>query len=161
MLSILDTWIWTLTQDVCPCAFGGVQAQLNSFWTSAIVVSFMTQLLYRRYQFNNFAGTKLHIMLIYILLWLKCFSLHKDTTPPQPNHIVTPTHVEPEHYNTWNKYTVSRKLLKMDVLTFETCWAVNSETIKRVTSSWYTFIQSGRNVSKFWRKMLTNFQGAF
>jgi len=32
---------------------------------------------------------------------LKCiFSLHKDTTPPQPNHAVTPTHIEPEQYNT-------------------------------------------------------------
>jgi hypothetical protein len=29
-----------------------------------------------------------------------CFSLHKDTTPPQPNHTVTPTHIEPEKYNT-------------------------------------------------------------
>ena len=26
-------------------------------------------------------------------------SLHKDTTPPQPNHKVTPTHIEPEQYN--------------------------------------------------------------
>ena len=29
----------------------------------------------------------------------------------------------------------------MDVLTFETCWAVNGEIIKRVTSSWSIFIQ--------------------
>ena len=29
----------------------------------------------------------------------------------------------------------------MDVRTFETCWAVNSEIIKRVTSSWSIFIQ--------------------
>jgi len=28
------------------------------------------------------------------------FSLHKDTTPSQPNHTVTPTHIEPEQYNT-------------------------------------------------------------
>ena len=56
-------------------------------------------------------------------MWLKhCFSLHKDTTPPQPNHTVTPTLIEPEKYNTWNKSTVNRNLLKMDVLTFETCW---------------------------------------
>jgi hypothetical protein len=27
------------------------------------------------------------------------FSLHKDTTTPQPNHTVTPTHIEPEQYN--------------------------------------------------------------
>jgi hypothetical protein len=71
-------------------------------------------------------------------------SLHKDTTPPQPNHTVTPTHIEPEQYNTWNKSTVSRKFLKMDVLTFETCWAVNSEIKKQVTSSWFVFIQLSR-----------------
>ena len=45
---------------------------------------------------------------------------------------------------TWNKSTVSRKLLKMDVLTFETCWAVNSEIIKQMTSSWSIFIQIWR-----------------
>ena len=27
----------------------------------------------------------------------QCFSLHTDTTPPQPNHNVTPTHIEPEN----------------------------------------------------------------
>jgi len=27
------------------------------------------------------------------------FSLHPDTTPPQLNHYVTPTHIEPEQYN--------------------------------------------------------------
>ena len=75
-------------------------------------------------------------------------SLHKDTTPPQPNHTVTPTHMEPEQYNTWNKSTISRKLLKMDVLTFETRWAVNSEIIKHVTSSWSSFIQQ---LSQLWR----------
>jgi len=34
-----------------------------------------------------------------------CFSLHTDTTPPQPNHNVTPTHIEPEEYNPWNNST--------------------------------------------------------
>jgi hypothetical protein len=72
---------------------------------------------------------------------IQCYSLYKDTTPPQPNHTVTPKHIEPEKYNTWNKSTISRKLLKMDVPTFETCWAVNGEIIKRVTSSWSIFIQ--------------------
>ena len=48
----------------------------------------------------------------------------------------TPTHIEPEQYNTWNKSTISRKLLKMVVLTFETSWAVNNEIIKQVISSW-------------------------
>ena len=27
------------------------------------------------------------------------------TTPPQPNHNVTPTHIEPEQYNPWNNST--------------------------------------------------------
>jgi len=27
------------------------------------------------------------------------FSLHTDTSPPQPNHNATPTHIEPEQYN--------------------------------------------------------------
>jgi len=30
------------------------------------------------------------------------FSLHPDTTPPQPNHNVTPTHNEPEQYSPLN-----------------------------------------------------------
>jgi len=29
----------------------------------------------------------------------QCFNLHPDTTPPQPNHNVTPAHIEPEQYN--------------------------------------------------------------
>ena len=64
----------------------------------------------------------------------------------QPNHTVTPTHIEPEQYNTWNKSTIIRKLLKMDILTFETCWVVNSEIIKQVTSSWSIFIHRCQNV---------------
>ena len=71
----------------------------------------------------------------------QCFSLHPDTTPPQPNHTVTPTHIVPEQHNTWNKTTISRKLLKMDVLTFETRWAVNSEITMQLTSSLSIFIQ--------------------
>jgi hypothetical protein len=30
------------------------------------------------------------------------YSLHPDTTPPQPNHNVQPTHIVPEQYNPWN-----------------------------------------------------------
>jgi len=36
---------------------------------------------------------------------------------------------------------ISLKLLRMDVLTSETCWALNNETKKQVTSSWSLFIQ--------------------
>ena len=39
---------------------------------------------------------------------------------------------------------ISRKLLRMDVLTSETCWAVNNEIIKQVTCSWSLFIQLSR-----------------
>ena len=35
----------------------------------------------------------------------------------------------------------------MDVLTSETCWAVNNEIIKQVTSSWSPFIQIWINVT--------------
>jgi len=33
------------------------------------------------------------------------WSLQTDTTPPQPNHNVTPTHIEPEQYNPLNNST--------------------------------------------------------
>jgi len=68
-------------------------------------------------------------------------SLHTDTTPTQPNHTVTPTHIVPEQYNQWNNLTNSSKLLRMDVLTSETCWALHNEIKKQVTSRWSIFIQ--------------------
>jgi len=33
------------------------------------------------------------------------FSLHTDTTPTQPNHNITPTHIEPEQHNPGNNST--------------------------------------------------------
>ena len=46
------------------------------------------------------------IDLVRCVLMLCCgFSLHMDTTPPQPNHNVTPTHIEPDQYNPWNNST--------------------------------------------------------
>jgi len=38
---------------------------------------------------------------------------------------ITPTHLMSAQYNLRNNTPSSRKLLKMDVLTSETCWAVN------------------------------------
>jgi len=43
-------------------------------------------------------------MRVGVTLWfgwggVVCLSLHTDTTPPQPNHNVTPTRIEPEQYN--------------------------------------------------------------
>ena len=74
---------------------------------------------------------------------LKCISLHTDTTPPQPHCNVTPTHIEPD---TTHEVTqrISRKLLRMDVLTSETCWALNKVIIKQVASNWPLFTQLSR-----------------
>ena len=49
-------------------------------------------------------------------------------------------------YNTTHEITqqISRKLLRMDVLTSETCWTLNNEIIKQVTSSWSLFIELWR-----------------
>ena len=43
---------------------------------------------------------------------------------------------------------ISRKLLRMDVLTSETCWALNDEIIKQVTSSCSLFIQLSLRLEK-------------
>ena len=40
----------------------------------------------------------------------------------------------------WSTIQISRKLLRMDVLTPETCLTLNNEIIKQVTSSWSLFI---------------------
>ena len=58
-------------------------------------------------------------------------------------------HIHTEQYNTWNNSTISRKLLKMNVLTFETCCAVNGEIIKQVASSRSIFIQSKGNLANY------------
>ena len=41
----------------------------------------------------------------------------------------------------WYPYAGWGTLLRMDVLTYETCWALNNEIIKQLTSSWSLFIQ--------------------
>jgi len=33
------------------------------------------------------------------------YSLYPDTTPSQPDHNVTPTHIEPQQYTPWNNST--------------------------------------------------------
>ena len=39
-------------------------------------------------------------MCVGVTLWFGWGPHH--TTPPQPNHNVTPTHIEPEQHNPWN-----------------------------------------------------------
>ena len=75
-----------------------------------------------------------------------CIRIPHHTTPPQPNHNVTSTHIEPEQYNHEITQQISRKLLRMDVVTSETCWAVNNEIKRQVTSSWSLFIQLSKLV---------------
>ena len=49
------------------------------------------------------------IALVRCVLVLRCGSAgvvcYPDTTPPQPNHTVTPTRIEQEQYNPWNNST--------------------------------------------------------
>ena len=41
----------------------------------------------------------------YVVVWLWWCGIRMQATPPQPNHNVTPTHIEPEQYNPWNNST--------------------------------------------------------
>jgi len=43
-------------------------------------------------------------MCIGVTLWFGCGGVGYNTTTakPQPNHNVTPTHIEPDKYNPWN-----------------------------------------------------------
>jgi hypothetical protein len=80
-----------------------------------------------------------------------------------PHH---PSRTTPWHQHTSNQSNITheitqqinRKLLKMDVLTFETCWALNNEIIKRVTSSWSIFIHLFKSfffllcICRWWKK---------
>ena len=42
---------------------------------------------------------------LFVELFRGLHCLHMDTTPPQSNHNLTPTHIEPEQYNPWNNST--------------------------------------------------------
>jgi len=72
------------------------------------------------------------------VLWL---TLHPETAPPQPNHNVTPTHIEPEQYNPRNNSTNKSQAPEDGCINMETCLALNNEIIKQVTSSWSLFIE--------------------
>ena len=63
---------------------------------------------------------------------------------------MTPSRRKSAHYSLHNNAPSSRKLLKMDVLTSETCWAVNWHN-KQVSSSWSTFIQKTTFQFLLWR----------
>ena len=52
-------------------------------------------------------------LICWVISWVSSgFSLHPDTTPPQPNHNVTPTHIVPEQYNPWHNSTNKSQALE-------------------------------------------------
>ena len=71
------------------------------------------------------------------------YGYHTTTAIPQHN-----TNTHRTRANTTHEITqqISRKLLRMDVLTSETCWALNNEIMKQVTTSWSLFIQLFVNI---------------
>jgi len=73
------------------------------------------------------------------VVWYPYAGWSTATTPLQPNNNVT-QHTSNKS-NTTHEITqqISRKLLRMGVLTSKTCWELNNEIIKQVTSSWSLF----------------------
>jgi len=107
----LDSWIKRDQLDVTCFIISLFNAQLVSdvstsilrnLWLICWVISWVVLLWY-------------DVCWCYVVVWLgwcgirmqakHCFSLHLDTTPPQPNHNVTPTRIVPEQYNPWNNST--------------------------------------------------------
>jgi len=80
-------------------------------------------------------------MCVGVMVWFGCMACiriphHPSQTTAKHQHTLYQT-------NTTHEITqqISHKLLRMDVLKFETCWALNNEIIKQLTSSWSIFIQ--------------------
>ena len=93
------------------------------------------------------------IVLVRCVLVLRCglavvvwypyadFILHTDTTPPQPNRNVTPTHIEPEQYNPRNNSTNKPQAPEDGCINIRNMLSINKEKVKQVTSSWSLFTQ--------------------
>jgi len=78
----------------------------------------------------------------WVIAWVVWFWF--DVKPAYGYHTTTMQHQHTSNQNhTTHAIThqISHKLLRMDVLTSETCWPVNNEIIKQVTPSWSLFIQ--------------------
>jgi len=74
-----------------------------------------------------------------LLVLQPAYGYHTTTAIPQRNTNTHRTRSISTHEITQH---ISRKLLRMDVLKSETCWALNKEIIKQVTSSWSLFYSS-------------------
>ena len=93
-----------------------------------------------------------------VVLWwypYASFSLHKDTTPPQPNHTVTPTHIEPEQYNTWNNSTNKSQAPKDGCTNIRNMLSISNEIKKQVASCWSIFIQLTKCFSMYNREVVS------
>jgi len=83
----------------------------------------------------------------YVVVWLGWCGIRMQAEaivlqPASGYHTTTTQHQHTSnHSHTTHAIKISRKLLRMDVLTSETCWALYNEIIKQVTSSWSFFIQ--------------------
>jgi hypothetical protein len=71
----------------------------------ALLFHYLTLNMFRMLVHSSSGACDLFVELFHGLYPYAGWSLHKDTTPPQPNHTVTPTHIEPEQYNPWNNST--------------------------------------------------------
>ena len=74
------------------------------------------------------------------------YGYHTTQTKPQRNTNIHQTRAIQQHKI---PQQISRKLLRMDVLTSETCWELNNGIIKQVTSSWSLFIKLLRKLILF------------
>ena len=90
----LATIMLITTLDVSFCKDGGGRVNVKLCF---LVVYVRFEVLCRLVV----AGNVFLLILIVVILCVWWVSLI-DTTPPQPNHNVTPTHIEPEQYNPWN-----------------------------------------------------------
>jgi len=103
-----DSWIKTDQLDVT-CF---IISLFNAQHVSNVSTSILRSLRLICWVISWVALLWFNVCWCYVVVWLgwcgifmQCFSLHTDTTPPQPNHTVTPTHIEPEQYNPWNNST--------------------------------------------------------
>jgi len=77
----------------------------------------------------------------YVVVWLWWWYPHAGWGTSASACIHTSNQSNTTHEITQH---ISRKLQGMDVLTSETCWALNKDIIKQVTSSWSLFTQLPR-----------------
>ena len=124
------------------------QLDVTCFFISLFNAQMFRMLVHPSSGASDLFVTSWIVLLWYDACWCYVVVWHPDTTQPQPNHNVTPTHIVPEQYIPWYTQQISRNLLRMDVLTSETCWALNKEIKKQVTSSWSIFIQLLKHHSK-------------